>query len=66
MKKNIGTTDKTIRIILAVVILYFTSTLSGTAAVILLIIAGVLIVTSLINFCPLYSIFNISTFKINK
>jgi hypothetical protein len=65
MKKNMGTIDKVIRILVAVVIavLYFTNVISGTLAIILFILAGIFIVTSLIGFCPLYYPFGISTRK---
>lgn len=63
MKPNMGTIDKAIRILLAivVVVLYFTQLISGTLAIILLILAGVLIVTSLVSICPLYLPFGLST-----
>ena len=65
MKKNIGTTDKTIRILIAVAIavLYFTNIISGTLAIILGILAAVFIITSFMSFCPLYLPFGITTFK---
>jgi hypothetical protein len=65
MKKNIGTIDRIIRIILAIVvfILYMTGSISGTAAIILGILAIVFVLTSLIGFCPLYIPFKISTIK---
>ncbi len=60
-----GTADKIIRILVAIIItvLYFTHVISGTAAIVLLIIAGVFILTSFISFCPLYWPFGISTRK---
>jgi hypothetical protein len=63
MKANMGSTDKIIRILAAVLIavLYFTNLISGTLAIILLVIAGVFILTSFISFCPLYLPFGIST-----
>jgi len=63
MKKNVGTIDKSIRIIIAVAIvgLYLANLISGTLAIILLILAGIFIVTSFISFCPLYYPFGIST-----
>ena len=63
MKKNMGTTDKVIRILVAVVILvlFLTHVISGTLAVILLILAGIFVVTSLLGFCPLYLPFGLST-----
>lgn len=56
MKPNMGTTDKMIRIIVAVVlaILYFTGVIKGTLGIILLIVAAVFVITSLISYCPLY------------
>lgn len=65
MKKNMGTADKAIRIIIAVVIaaLYFTNVISGTLAIILGVLALVFVLTSFISFCPLYLPFGISTFK---
>ncbi|MFO8148378.1 MAG: DUF2892 domain-containing protein [Gillisia sp.] len=65
MKKNMGKADRILRIFLAVVIaiLYFTDSISGTAAIILLILASIFILTSFIGFCPLYAPFKISTKK---
>lgn len=65
MKKNMGTTDKIIRLIAAVIIagLYFTDTISGTIALVLLALAAVFIATSFISFCPLYAPFKINTGK---
>lgn len=65
MKKNMGTTDKAIRILIAVVIggLYFTNTISGTLAVILGFLAIVFVLTSFISFCPLYLPFGVNTSK---
>ena len=63
MKKNMGIIDKVIRIFVAIVIavLYFTNQISGTTAIVLLILAGIFIVTSFISFCPLYYPLGIST-----
>lgn len=65
MKKNIGTLDKAIRILIALVVitLYVTHVLSGTLAIVLLILSGILIVTSLLGFCPIYFPFGIQTTK---
>jgi hypothetical protein len=65
MKKNMGTADKILRILVAIVIagLYFANIISGTVAIILLILAGVFILTSFMSFCPLYYPFGISTKK---
>lgn len=63
MKKNMGVIDSVIRILVAVavVILYFANVISGTLAIVLLILSGVFILTSLISFCPLYLPFGLST-----
>lgn len=63
MKKNMGTTDRVIRLIIAAVIgvLYYTGTISGTLGIVLLVLAGVFVLTSFISFCPLYAPFGIST-----
>jgi hypothetical protein len=63
MKTNLGTVDRVVRILIAlvVVILYFTDQLSGTAAIILLVLAGIFIATSFISFCPIYWAFGISS-----
>jgi len=65
MKKNVGTIDKVIRILLAVVVavLYFTNVISGTVALILLALAAILIVTSFISFCPIYWTVGLSSRK---
>ena len=65
MKANIGSIDRIIRILIAVVIvaLKLTDVISGTTAIILLILAGVFVLTSIISFCPLYLPFKISTKK---
>ncbi|MDX2128478.1 MAG: DUF2892 domain-containing protein [Chloroherpetonaceae bacterium] len=68
MPKNMGLIDKVARVALALVViaLYFAGTITGTAAIILLVFAGVFIATSLMGSCPLYIPFNISTNKEEK
>jgi hypothetical protein len=68
MKNNMGTADKIIRIILAILIagLYYAGVISGTLAIILLVSAIVFIITSFMSFCPLYLPFGISTRKKDK
>lgn len=63
MKTNMGATDKTIRILIAVIIgvMYFTNIISNTTAIILGILAIVFVLTSFISFCPLYLPFGINT-----
>ena len=65
MKKNMGTIDRSIRIIIALIIggLYYANVISGTVGIVLLVLAIVFLLTSLISFCPLYTILGISTCK---
>jgi len=63
MKKNMGSVDRIIRVIIAAIIgiLYFTGVITGTFGIVILILAGVFVLTSLISFCPLYAPFCIRT-----
>lgn len=63
MKKNMGVADRVIRIILAAVFafLFFGGYVTGTLGMILLILGGIFVLTSLVSFCPLYAIFGIDT-----
>ena len=63
MKKNMGTIDIIVRLMIAaiVAVLYFTNVLSGIPGIILLIIAGVLTLTSIFSICPLYLALGLST-----
>ena len=65
MKQNMGTIDRVIRIVAAMVIgiLYFTNQITGTAAIILGVLAVIFLLTSFIAFCPLYLPFKFSTKK---
>ena len=66
MKKNMGSPDKIIRILLALIIaaLYYTNVITGTLGLVLIIVAAVFVITSFVSFCPLYAIFGISTCKV--
>lgn len=68
MKKNMGTADRIIRILLAAVfaVLYFTGTVTGTFGIILLVLGGVFLLTSLISFCPLYTLVGLNTCPAKK
>ena len=63
-----GNADRVIRIIIAAIIgiLYFTNIISGTLAIVLLILSVVFILTSIISFCPLYTIFGLKTCPIEN
>lgn len=68
MKKNMGSADRIIRVIIAVIvgILYYTGTVSGTLGIVLLVLAGVFVLTSFISFCPLYAPFGLSTCSVKE
>jgi len=66
MKKNMGTIDRIIRLVVAaiIIVLYLTGTVPGVVGIILIVIALIFVVTSVIGFCPLYTLLNISTCKV--
>ena len=68
MKKNMGTLDKGIRFAAAalIAILYFTNVIGGTLAIILAIIAVIFVLTSFMNFCPLYTLVGVNTCKVQE
>ena len=68
MKKNMGATDKAIRILLAIAFagLYITKLVEGSLGLVLLTVGGIVLLTSTINFCPLYSILGMNTSKKKK
>lgn len=63
MKKNMGNTDRIIRVIAAIVfaVLYFTGTVTGTFGIVLVVLGAVFLATSFISFCPLYTLFGMNT-----
>ena len=63
MKKNMGTVDKVIRLLVALVLagLYLANVITGTLGIILLVVAVVFVLTSFVSFCPLYVPFGINT-----
>lgn len=65
MKKNMGSADRIIRMMIAAIIayLYFTNVITGTLGLVLIILAIVFALTSFISFCPLYAPFGIKTCK---
>lgn len=68
MKKNMGTTDRIIRLGIAAVIalLYFSEMITGVWATVLLVVAGIFVLTSFVSFCPLYAPFGIKTCKLKE
>ena len=65
MKANVGTIDTVVRILIALIVigLYFMNVITGTPAIVLLVVAGVFLITGLLKFCPLYMILGINTSK---
>lgn len=63
MKSNLGNTDKIVRVLvfLGAWVLYITEVTSGVFGITLIVIGSVLLLTSLLNYCPLYFIPGIST-----
>ena len=65
MKRNMSNIDRLIRAIFAVLLvyLYIGGMVTGTFGIILVVLGVILLITSVLGFCPLYALFKISTFK---
>ncbi len=63
MKKNMGNADRIIRIVIAAAlgILFYQGIIAGTLGIVLLVLAGVFVLTSFVGFCPLYAPFGLSS-----
>jgi uncharacterized membrane protein len=63
IKKNVGNTDRIVRLVLAVVLaaLYFTGTVSGTLGIVFLVLAVVFVLTAAFSICPIYLLVGLST-----
>lgn len=68
MKRNMGYTDRFIRLFLAGILglLYFQQIVTGTFGNILLALATLFAITGLIGICPMYMLFKIDTIPANK
>lgn len=68
MKRNMHKMDRIIRVLIALVIgaLYFSGMITGTLGIVLMVLAGIFVLTSLVSFCPLYALFGISTCKVER
>jgi hypothetical protein len=68
MRKNLGSADRLIRFLSFVVaaVLFFSNTLVGTAGIVLLAVTTVLLLTSFVSFCPIYSLFGWSTCSVDQ
>lgn len=67
MKKNMGSADRIIRLLVvaALVVLYVTGTVTGLWGTIALVVAGIFTLTSLVGFCPIYAAVGVKTCKIS-
>jgi hypothetical protein len=65
MKRNMGIIDRVIRIAVAITLgfLFVQGTISGVLGVVLMIVAGVFVITSVVGLCPLYNLVGIKTCK---
>lgn len=63
MKPNMGIVDRIVRVLLAAVLsyLYFSGIVTGTLGLVLVVLGGVFVLTSLVGFCPLYTLVGINT-----
>ena len=63
-----GSTDKVVRVLvaIAVALLVYFQVVTGTVAYILIAVAAIFVLTSVISFCPLYSLFGLNTCKVKK
>lgn len=68
MKKNMGSVDRIIRLVIAAVLgfLFYNGTISGTLGIVAVVAAGVFALTSLVSFCPLYPLLGINTCSVKK
>lgn len=68
MKVNMGNADRAIRVVLAAILfyLYFGGIVQGTLGIVIAALGGVFVLTSLVKFCPLYTLFGISTCPVKK
>ncbi len=58
-----GSADRIIRVIIAAIlaILFFTDVISGALGIVLLVIAGIFLLTSIVSVCPLYAALGLRT-----
>lgn len=68
MKKNMGGIDRILRLVVAalIIVLYFMDKFTGTLGIVLLVVAGIFIITSLFSYCPLYVPFGINSCPIKE
>lgn len=61
-----GSADRILRIVLAAIIafLFFSGVITGFVGILLLIFSIVFVLTSIVSFCPLYTLFGFKTCKV--
>lgn len=65
MKRNMSNTDRVIRVVIAALFayLYFGGVVTGTLGIVLVVLGAVFLLTSIVSFCPLYTLLKFSTYK---
>ncbi|MCU7548370.1 DUF2892 domain-containing protein [Chitinophagaceae bacterium LB-8] len=68
MKRNVGSADRSIRLLAAaiIIILYFSNIITGTIGNITLTLAIILMLTSFAGFCPFYALLGVNTCEVKK
>lgn len=68
MKTNMGSTDRITRSLLAVaaITLYATGVVTGTFGIVLMVLSGIFLLTSLVSFCPLYTLIGLNTCPVQR
>ena len=68
MRKNVGSIDKLVRLLIAIalIVLFYLEIITGTLGIIALVLALVLSITSLVSFCPIYALFGLSSCEKEK
>ena len=68
MKNNMGSTDRAIRLMVALLLvtLFVTNVVTGIVGIVLTVAGIILFVTSIIGFCPIYGLFGITSCPLNK
>ncbi len=65
---NMGSIDRTLRIIFTLIIayLYYSGIVSGTLGILLLVVAMLFVITSIFGFCPIYTLIGVNTCELGK
>jgi ABC-type uncharacterized transport system permease subunit len=68
MKKNVGSIDKIVRLVIAVIAVYvaYKGMVASPWDYVLYAVAAIMVITSLMGSCPLFSIFGINTCKVKN